>query len=58
MISNATIIAAMAAEARGRLKARRPWATGLSMKFPTVAPNGRVRMNAIQNKATRDTPVQ
>jgi len=42
----------------GRLKARPPAVTGLSMKSPTVAPRGRVRMNATQNKVTRDTPVQ
>lgn len=52
------MIAAMTAEASGRLKARPPSATGLSIKSPTVAPGGRVRMNAIQNKVTRDTPVQ
>jgi len=50
--------AAMTADASGRLKARPPSATGLSMKSPTVAPRGRVRMNATQNKVTRDTPVR
>ena len=52
------MIAAITAEASGRLRARPPSATGLSMKSPTVAPNGRVSMNATQNNATRDTAVQ
>src|ERR1700681_3947666 len=49
---------AMTAEASGRLKARPPSLMGLSRKSPTVAPNGRVRMNAAQNSVTRDTLVQ
>ena len=49
---------AMIAEASGRLKARPPWLTGLSRKSPTVAPSGRVRMNAVQNNVTRETDVQ
>ena len=49
--------AAMTADAKGRLNARPPWFTGLSRKSPTVAPNGRVRMNAAQNSVTRDTRV-
>ena len=49
---------AMTAEASGRLSARPPWLTGLSRKSPTVAPSGRVRMNAAQNSSTRDTSVQ
>src|ERR1700679_2986053 len=46
---------AMTAEASGRLQARPPSLTGLSRKSPTVAPSGRVRMNAVQNSVTRDT---
>ena len=42
-------------EASGRLKARPPWPTGLSRKSPTVAPSGRVRMNAVQNNVTLET---
>ncbi len=52
------MMAAMTAEASGRLNAMPPWSTGLSSKSPKVAPSGRVRMNAIQNNATRDTLVQ
>ena len=48
-----TIAAANTAEASGRLKSSPPLATGLSRKSPTVAPSGRVRMNAAQNKAMR-----
>src|SRR5437588_9515876 len=50
--------AAMTADAIGRLNARPPWFTGLSRKSPTVAPSGRVRMNAAQNSVTRDIFVQ
>ena len=52
------MMAARTAEAIGRLKARPPWSSGLSRKSPKVAPSGRVRMNAAQNKRTRDTSVQ
>ena len=48
-----TIAAANTAEATGRLKFSPPLAIGLSRKSPTVAPSGRVRMKAAQNKATR-----
>ena len=41
---------AITAEASGRLKASPPSLTGLSRKSPTVAPSGRVRMNAAQNR--------
>jgi hypothetical protein len=51
-------MAARAAEAIGRLKASPQWSTGLSGKSPKVAPSGRVRMNAAQNRRTRDTSVQ
>jgi hypothetical protein len=30
----------------------------LSRKSPTVAPSGRVRMNAVQNKKTREIVVE
>src|SRR6185437_5644663 len=49
---------AIRAEASGRLRSRPPSLTGLSRKSPTVAPSGRVRMNAAQNRRTRDTLVQ
>ena len=49
---------ARTAEAIGRLKASPPSLTGLSRKSPTVAPSGRDRMKAVQNKNTRDTVVQ
>ena len=44
----------IAAEAIGRLKAKPPSLAGLSRKSPRVAPSGRVRMNAAQNKKTRE----
>jgi hypothetical protein len=44
--------APMIAEAIGRLKFKPPLAIGLSRKSPTVAPSGRVRMNAAQNRNT------
>ena len=50
--------AAMIAEAMGRLNAKPPSLTGLSRKSPTVAPSGRVRMKAAQNKKTRETLVK
>jgi hypothetical protein len=53
-----SIKAARIADASGRLKARPPWSLGLSRKSPTVAPSGRVRMNAAQNSVTRDMLVQ
>jgi hypothetical protein len=40
------------------LKARPPWSLGLSRKSPTVAPSGRVRMNAAENNVTREMSVQ
>ena len=50
-----TIInAAMIPDASGRLKFKPPALTGLSRKSPTVAPNGRVRMNAAQKSNTRE----
>ena len=49
---------AMTAEASGRLSAMPPSLRGLSRKSPTVAPSGRVRMNAAQNKKTRETFVR
>ena len=48
---------ASTAEASGRLSSSPPLATGLSRKSPTVAPSGRVRMNAAQNRQTRLTSV-
>ena len=48
-----TIATASTSVAIGRLSSRPPFATGLSRKSPTVAPSGRVRMNAAQNKSTR-----
>ena len=42
----------------GRLKASPPSLTGLSKKSPSVAPSGRDRMKAAQNKNTRDMLVQ
>ena len=50
--------AAITAEAKGRLSASPPSRCGLSRKSPTVAPSGRVRMNAAQNSATREIEVQ
>ena len=50
--------AAMTSDARGRLRLSPPFLMGLSSKSPTVAPSGRVRMNAAQNKSTCDTFVQ
>ncbi len=50
--------AAMTADAIGRLTLSPPLLMGLSSKSPTVAPSGRVRMNAAQNKSTWDTFVQ
>ena len=47
---NATIRTASTADAIARLRLRPPLATGLSRKSPTVAPSGRVRMNAAQNR--------
>ena len=41
-----TMNTAITAEATGRLSAMPPWFSGLSRKSPTVAPSGRVRMNA------------
>ena len=52
------MIAASIAEASGLLKSRPPWLIGLSRKSPTVAPSGRVKIKAAQNKSTRDTFVQ
>ena len=49
---NATIATASTAVASGRLNSSPPLATGLSRKSPTVAPSGRVRMNAAQNRKT------
>jgi hypothetical protein len=46
--------APMTAEAIGRLKANPPSLTGLSRKPPTVAPSGRDKMKAAQNKNTRE----
>jgi hypothetical protein len=44
----------MTAEAMGRLNAIPPSLMGLSRKSPTVAPSGRVKMKAAQNKKTRE----
>lgn len=55
---SATITTASTSEAMGRLMSRPPLATGLSKKSPTVAPSGRVRMKAAQNRKTRLTRVQ
>src|ERR1700741_5119796 len=57
-IISRTIAARIAAVAKGRLKARPPWFIGLSRKSPTVAPNGRVRMKAAQNRKTREILLQ
>src|SRR5512135_1586062 len=54
---HATMKAARIAEASGRLKSSPPSSCGLSRKSPTVAPSGRVRMNAAQNNSTRETSV-
>ena len=54
-----TIIApAITSEAIGLLQASPPWSSGLSSNSPNVAPSGRVRMKAAQNKVTREMPVQ
>lgn len=55
---SATMKAAITAEASGRLRFNPPSATGLSRKSPTVAPSGRVRMNAAQKSVTRETEVR
>ena len=49
---------ASTADTGGQLQLSPPSLTGLSRKSPTVAPSGRVRMNAVQNNATRDAFVQ
>lgn len=49
-----TINASRTADARNRLIAIPPVAMGLSMKSPTTAPRGRVRMNAVQKSAVRE----
>jgi hypothetical protein len=54
----ATMKTAITTEARGRLSASPPSLLGLSRKSPTVAPSGRVRMKAAQNRSTRETLVQ
>ena len=46
---------AITADAIGRLNARPPSCTGLSSRSPTVAPSGRVRMKAAQNRRTFET---
>ena len=53
-----TISSAIIAVAMGRLMAKPPSSTGLSKKSPTVAPSGRVRMNAAQKSHARDNLVQ
>ena len=53
-----TITAMRIAVAVVRLKANPPWSIGLSNRSPSVAPSGRVRMKAAQNKSTRDTLVK
>ena len=58
MSMQATMNAAITTEARSRLKASPPAWTGLSRRSPTVAPNGRVRTNAAQNKKTREMLVE
>ena len=49
---------AMTAEAIGRFKARPPSLTGLLRRSPTVAPSGRERIKAAQNKKIRETFIQ
>ena len=51
-------IAAMTSDAIGLLSSNPPCFNGLSRKSPKVAPIGRVRMNAVQHRRTRDTSVQ
>jgi hypothetical protein len=59
MIQTQRMMAApITAVAIGRLNARPPSVTGLSRKSPSVAPKGRVKMNAAQNSNTRDVRVQ
>jgi hypothetical protein len=58
MRRHAIMNAAIAADAMGRLKFKPPLLTGLSRKSPTVAPSGRVKIKAAQNKKTRDVFVQ
>lgn len=55
---SATMKAAITAEARGRLSCMPPALAGMSRKSPTVAPRRRMRMNAAQNKPTRETRVR
>jgi hypothetical protein len=49
-----TIKIPMTAEAIGRLEAIPPSLMGLSRKSPIVAPSGRVRIKAAQNRKTRE----
>ena len=49
---------AMTAEASGRLRSNPPCLIGLSSRSPTVAPSGRVKMNAAQKSQTREMFVQ
>ena len=53
-----TITATRIAVAVVRLNANPPWSIGLSNRSPSVAPSGRVRMKAAQNRNTRDTLVK
>ena len=47
------ILASKIADAAKRLISRPPLATGLSSQSPSVAPSGRVKMNAAQNRECR-----
>lgn len=53
-----TMNTASTADAAYRLSAIPPLESGLSRKSPTVAPSGRARMKAAQNKNVRDMFVQ
>jgi hypothetical protein len=55
---SATIAAARIAVAAVRLTSNPPWDIGLSNRSLSVAPSGRVRIKAAQNRKTRDTFVK
>ena len=55
---HATIARARTADASKRPRASPPLATGLSSKSPMVAPSGRVRMKASQNRMCGNVRVE
>ena len=57
-VTQAMMLASKTSEATQRLKFRPPSATGLSRRSPSVAPRGRVKIKAAQNRVVRDAVVQ